>query len=122
MYSRLSLLLSRDRVAIASSLFNLTLEEAMALRDITDHACNFRLSMDVVFQLMSERRVTLGELVQVLREMQRFDAISVLTEAGYPEYTSGNMNQNVTKLAFAVRMIVLSPTRQVYRQSILGDT
>ena len=48
--------------------------------------------MDAVFQLMSERQVRLGELVEVLKEMNRYDAISVLTEAGYPEYTLGNYN------------------------------
>ena len=55
----------------------------MSLRDSAEHGC---LSMDGVFQLMRERHVTLGQLVQVLKEMQRFDALSVLTEAGYPDH------------------------------------
>ena len=55
----------------------------MSLRDNTEHGC---LNMDSVFQLMRERHVTLGQLVQVLKEMQRFDALSVLTEAGYPDH------------------------------------
>jgi len=42
--------------------------------------------MDGVFQLMRQRHVKLGQLVQVLKEMQRFDALSVLTEAGYPDH------------------------------------
>ena len=54
----------------------------MSLRDNT--ACDHS-SMDTVFQLMKERHVNLGELVQVLNEIQRFDALSVLTEAGYPD-------------------------------------
>ena len=55
----------------------------MSLRDNAEHGC---LSMDDVFQLMRERHVNLGQLVQVLKEMQRFDALSVLTEAGYPDH------------------------------------
>jgi len=82
-YSRLAFLLARDRIDLASRLCDLTFEEAMVLRDITDHTTNLRHSMDIVFELMSERQVRLGELVQVLREMRRFDAISVLIEAGY---------------------------------------
>lgn len=54
----------------------------MSLRDNT--ACDHS-SMDAVFQLMKERHVTLSQLVQVLNEMQRFDALSVLAEAGYPD-------------------------------------
>ena len=69
----------------------MTLEEAIALKDLTEHSCNsMHTAMDAVFQLMSERQVRLGELVEVLKEMNRYDAISVLTEAGYPEYTLGN--------------------------------
>ena len=90
MYSRLALLLARDRIDLASRLCDLTFEEAMVLRDITDHPTNLRRSMDIVFELMSERQVRLGELVQVLREMRRFDAISVLIEAGYSGCTLGN--------------------------------
>ena len=55
----------------------------MSLRDNTEHGCQ---GMDGVFQLMRERHVNLGQLVQVLKEMQRFDALSVLTEAGYPDH------------------------------------
>ena len=55
----------------------------MSLRDNTEHGS---LSMDDVFQLMSERHVSVGQLVQVLKEIQRFDALSVLTEAGYPDH------------------------------------
>ena len=55
----------------------------MSLRDSAEHGC---LSVDGVFQLMRERHVNLGQLVQVLKEMQRFDALSVLTEAGYPDH------------------------------------
>ena len=98
MYSQLVLLLARDRISIASRLFDLTFEEATALRDITDRNC-MHSTMDAVFQLMSERHVTLGELVQVLREMNRFDAISVLTEAGYPDNTAGS------RLELAIRRI-----------------
>ena len=69
----------------------MTLEEAIALKDLTEQSCNsMHAGMDSVFQLMSERQVRLGELVEVLKEMNRYDAISVLTEAGYPEYTLGN--------------------------------
>ena len=90
-YSQLVLLLARDRINIASRIFDLTLEEAIALKDLTEHSCNsMHTGMDAVFQLMSERQVRLGELVEVLKEMNRYDAISVLTEAGYPEYTLGN--------------------------------
>ena len=92
-YSQLVLLLARDRINIASRIFDLTLEEAIALKDLTEHSCNsMHTGMDAVFQLMSERQVRLGELVEVLKEMNRYDAISVLTEAGYPEYTLGNYN------------------------------
>ena len=90
MYSQLVLLLARDRINIASRIFDLTLEEAIALKDLTGHSNSMHAGMDAVFQLMSERQVRLGELVEVLKEMNRYDAISVLTEAGYPEYTSGN--------------------------------
>ena len=90
-YSQLVLLLARDRINIASRIFDLTLEEAIALKDLTEHSCNsMHTGMDAVFQLMSERQVRLSELVEVLKEMNRYDAISVLTEAGYPEYTLGN--------------------------------
>ena len=89
-YSQLVLLLARDRINIASRIFDLTLEEAIALKDLTEHSNSMHAGMDAVFQLMSERQVRLGELVEVLKEMNRYDAISVLTEAGYPEYTSGN--------------------------------
>ena len=82
-YSQLSALLARDRIHIAAKLFNLTLAEALSLRDNTDHD---HQSMDAVFQLMRERHVNLGRLVEVLREMQRFDALSVLTDAGYPDH------------------------------------
>ena len=92
-YSQLVLLLARDRINIASRIFDLTLEEAIALKDLTEHSCNsMHTGMDAVFQLMSERQVSLGELKEVLKEMNRYDAISVLTEAGYPEYTLGNYN------------------------------
>lgn len=86
-YSQLALLLARNRIEIASRLFDLTLEEAMALQDIANHTNSLRRSVDMVFELMSERHVTLGQLVEVLREIHRFDAISVLTEAGYPDCT-----------------------------------
>lgn len=82
-YTQLTTLLARDKINIAGRLFNLTLEEAMSLRDNAEHGC---LSMDNVFQLMRERHVNLRQLVQVLKEMQRFDALSVLTEAGYPDH------------------------------------
>ena len=82
-YTQLTTLLARDKINIAGRLFNLTLEEAMSLRDNAEHGC---LSMDDVFQLMRERHVNLGQLVQVLKEMQRFDALSVLTEAGYRDH------------------------------------
>jgi len=82
-YTQLTTLLARDKINIAGRLFNLTLEEAMSLRDNTEHGCQ---GMDGVFQLMRERHVNLGQLVQVLKEMQRFDALSVLTEAGYPDH------------------------------------
>ena len=82
-YAQLTTLLARDKINIAGRLFNLTLEEAMSLRDSAEHGC---LSVDGVFQLMRERHVNLGQLVQVLKEMQRFDALSVLTEAGYPDH------------------------------------
>lgn len=82
-YTQLTTLLARDKINIAGRLFNLTLEEAMSLRDDTEHSCQ---SMDGVFQLMRQRHVNLGQLVQVLKEMQRFDALSVLTEAGYPDH------------------------------------
>lgn len=82
-YTQLTTLLARDKINIAGRLFNLTLEEAMSLRDNAEHGC---LSMDDVFQLMRERHVSLGQLVQVLKEMQRFDALNVLTEAGYPDH------------------------------------
>ena len=92
-YSQLVLLLARDRINIASRIFDLTLEEAIALKDLTEHSCNsMHTGMDAVFRLMSERQVRLGELVEVLKEINRYDAISVLTEAGYPEYTLGNYN------------------------------
>ena len=81
-YTQLTALLARDKINIAGRLFNLTLEEAMSLRDNTEHGC---LSMDGVFQLMRERHVNLGQLVQVLKEMQRFDALTALTDAGYPD-------------------------------------
>ena len=55
----------------------------MSLRDSAEHGCQ---TMDGVFQLMREMHVNLGQLVQVLKEMQRFDALSVLTEAGYPDH------------------------------------
>ena len=80
-YTRLTALLAKDEINIAGRLFNLTLEEAMSLRDNTEHGC-----MDSVFQLMRERHVNLGQFVQVLKEIQRFDALSVLTEAGYPDH------------------------------------
>ena len=83
MYTQLTTLLARDKINIAGRLFNLTLEEAMSLRDDTEHSCQ---SMDGVFQLMRQQHVNLGQLVQVLKEMQRFDALSVLTEAGYPDH------------------------------------
>ena len=83
MYTQLTTLLARDKINIAGRLFNLTLEEAMSLRDDTEHSCQ---SMDGVFQLMRQRHVNLGQLVQVLKEMQRFDALSLLTEAGYPDH------------------------------------
>ncbi|XP_068750718.1 uncharacterized protein [Montipora capricornis] len=82
--SKLALLLARDRVGIVSKLFNFTVEDALAFRDITDHTNNLRESVDPMFQLMSHRRVTVDQLVQVLKEMQRLDAIRVLIEAGYP--------------------------------------
>ena len=99
MYSQLALLLARDRINIASRLFDLTLEEAMALRDITDHTRNLRLSVDMVFELMSERHVTLGQLVEVLMEIHRYDAISVLIEAGYPDRSLGNQEQSYNWLS-----------------------
>lgn len=70
----------------------MTLEEAIALKDLTEHSCNsMHTGMDAIFQLMSEREVRLGELVEVLKQINRYDAISVLTEAGYPGYyTLGN--------------------------------
>ena len=55
----------------------------MTLREITEHTHSLRQSMDIVFEMMIERHVTLGQLVQVLKEMKRFDAIGLLTEAGY---------------------------------------
>ena len=82
--SKLALLLARDRIDIASRLFNFTVEDALAFRDITDHTNSLRESVDPMFQLMTQRRVTVDQLVQVLKEMQRLDAIRVLTEAGYP--------------------------------------
>lgn len=81
-YSQLSALLIRDRIDLAAKLFNLTLEEAISLKDNTDHECH---GMDAIFQLMKERNVNLGHLVEVLREMQRYDALSVLIKAGYPD-------------------------------------
>lgn len=82
-YSRLAPRLAGDRIDIASRLFNLCLEDAMTLREITEHTHSLRQSMDIVFEMMIERHVTLGQLVQVLKEMKRFDAIGLLTEAGY---------------------------------------
>lgn len=82
-YSQLSALLIRDRIDLAAKLFNLTLEEAISLKDNTDHECH---GMDAIFQLMKERNVNLGHLVEVLREMQRYDALSVLIKAGYPDH------------------------------------
>ncbi|XP_078376576.1 uncharacterized protein LOC144659921 isoform X2 [Oculina patagonica] len=93
-YSQLTTLLAKDRINIAGRLFNLTLAEAMSLRDNT--ACDHS-SMDAVFQLMKERHVKLGQLVQVLHEMQRFDALSVLTEAGYP--VQSQLHPNVSDSA-----------------------
>lgn len=82
-YSQLSALLIRDRIDLAAKLFNLTLEEAISLKDNTDRECH---GMDAIFQLMKERNVNLGHLVEVLREMQRYDALSVLIKAGYPDH------------------------------------
>lgn len=84
-YSRLALRLAGDRIDIASRLFNLCLEDAMALREITEHTRSLRQGVDIVFDMMIQRDVTLGQLVQVLKEMRRFDAIGLLTEAGYPD-------------------------------------
>ena len=42
-YAQLTTLLARDKINIAGRLFNLTLEEAMSLRDSAEHGC---LSMD----------------------------------------------------------------------------
>ncbi|XP_015751012.1 PREDICTED: uncharacterized protein LOC107330992 isoform X1 [Acropora digitifera] len=84
-YSRLALRLAGDRIDIASRLFNLCLEDAMALREITEHTRTLRQGVDIVFDMMIQRDVTLGQLVQVLKEMGRFDAIGLLTEAGYPD-------------------------------------
>ncbi|KAL9972103.1 hypothetical protein ACROYT_G018350 [Oculina patagonica] len=81
-YCQLAILLPRDIINVAGRLFNLTLEEAISLRDNTTYG---RSSVDAVFQLMKERDVNLGQFVQVLNEMQRFDVLSVLTEAGYPD-------------------------------------
>ena len=69
----------------------------MSLRDNTscDHS-----SMDAIFQLMKERHVKLGQLVQVLIEMQRFDALSVLTEAGYPDHS--RIHPNVSGMLYRV--------------------
>lgn len=55
----------------------------MTLREITEHTRSLRQGMDIVFEMMIQRHVTLGQLVQVLKEMKRFDAIGLLTEAGY---------------------------------------
>lgn len=82
-YSQLSALLTRDHINIAARLFNLTLEEAMLLRDNADHAWQ---RMDAIFQLMKERNLNLGHLVEVLMEMKRYDALSVLIKAGYPDH------------------------------------
>ena len=84
-YSTLALRLAGDRIDIASRLFNLCLEDAMALREITEHTRSLRQGVDIVFEMMIQRDVTLGQLVQVLKEMGRFDAIGLLTEAGYPD-------------------------------------
>ncbi|XP_078364114.1 uncharacterized protein LOC144648426 [Oculina patagonica] len=88
-YFQLTTMLARDIVNVAGRLFNLTLEEAMSLMEIT--ACDHS-SADAVFQLMKERHVNLGQLVQVLEEMQRFDVLSVLTEAGYPDHPEQHPN------------------------------
>lgn len=82
-YSRLALRLAGDRIDIASRLFNLCLEDAIALKEITEHTRSLRQGVDIVFGMMMQHGVTLGQLVQVLKEMKRFDAISLLTEAGY---------------------------------------
>ncbi|KAL9977646.1 hypothetical protein ACROYT_G015075 [Oculina patagonica] len=88
-YFQLTTMLARDIVNVAGRLFNLTLEEAMSLMEIT--ACDHS-SADAVFQLMKERHVNLGQLVQVLEEMQRFDVLNVLTEAGYPDHPEQHPN------------------------------
>lgn len=82
-YSRLALRLAGDRIDIASRLFNLSLEDAMTLREVTEHTRSLRQGMDIVFKMMIQRDVTLGQLVQVLKEMERFDALALLTEVGY---------------------------------------
>ncbi|XP_078371694.1 uncharacterized protein LOC144655336 [Oculina patagonica] len=88
-YSHLTTLLARDIINVAARLFNLTLEEAMSLKDNTAFGHS---SAAAVFQLMMQRHVNLGQLVQVLNEMQRLDALSVLTEAGYPDHTELHPN------------------------------
>ena len=41
--------------------------------------------MKGVLRRMRERRMTIGQLVQILCEMQRWDVVELLTNAGYPE-------------------------------------
>ena len=85
-YSQLTALLNRDWLRIAGVLFHLTLEKVVLLKDSSPEGHN----MDAIFLLMCERQIKLGQLVEVLMELQRFDAISLLTEAGYPDVDHHN--------------------------------
>ena len=91
-YWQLTALLARDGINLAGRLFNLTLEETMSLSNHT--------RVDAVFQLMHKRHVSLAQLVQVLDEMQRFDALSVLAEAGFPYHPELHPNFSGTLYTF----------------------
>ena len=93
-YCQLTPLLARDRIKVAARVLYLTLEETNALFITAfDHP---GVPVDAVFQLMMERQVNLGQLVKVLKDMQRFDALGVLTEAGYPDHVSGMLYKAIS--------------------------
>ena len=85
MYCQLTTLLARDRIKVAARDLHLTLEKTNALSTAYDHP---GVPIDAAFQLMMKRQVNLGQLVKV-KDMSRFDALGVLTEAGYTDHVSG---------------------------------
>ena len=94
-FSKVRQLLANFQFIPSSSLdfqVGLNLDETTPLSNHT--------SVDAVFQLMHKRHVSLAQLVQVLDEMQRFDTLSVLSEAGFPYHPELHPNFSGTLYTF----------------------